>query len=216
MPYVAVDDRKILDPLVDSLAQEIADELPKQNNDAKLSTLYKGRFIELSLAIKDLINGKKIKGNINIQKLAQAIYDLDRRYNYSAAFNGELNYSITRLIQLVPKKLVEKGIWKEEFRYWIYSQTAGALTRTAMEMDKLGSKRLSKDEDWLYDGLSGVFEDIKDEYKRRVNTAYEAVQIKKSGDCYDTPYHTDVIDIKDTSGNVIGWQETMKDLRKTK
>ena len=216
MPYVATDDRKMLDPLVDSLAQEIADGLPKQNNDAKLSTLYKEKFIELSLTIKNLIVGKKIKADTNVQRLAQAIYDLDRHYNYNAAFNGELNYSITRLIQLVPKKLVEKGIWKEEFRYWVYSQTAGALTRTAMEMDRLGSKKLSKDEDWIYDGLSGVFEDIKDEYKRRVNTAYEAVQIKKSGDCYDTPYHTEVIDVKDTSGNTSGWQEVMKDLRKTK
>ena len=36
-----------------------------------------------------------------------------------------------------------------------------------------------------------MFEDIKDEYKRRVNSAYEAAQILKSGDCYDyVPFRT--------------------------
>ena len=71
----------------------------------------------------------------------------------------------------------------------------------------------NKDNDWIFDGFVGVLEDVKDEYKRRVNTAYEAVQIKKSGDCYDTPYHTELVDVKDKDGNVVGWQEVMKDYR---
>ncbi|MGC8516874.1 MAG: DUF6899 family protein, partial [Candidatus Acidifodinimicrobium sp.] len=78
------------------------------------------------------------------------------------------------------------------------------------------SKMKDSASDWIFDGIVGVLEDIKDEYKRRVNTAYEAVQIKKSGDCYDTPYHTELIDIKDSNGNIIGWQEVMKDYRKGK
>ncbi len=45
---------------------------------------------------------------------------------------------------------------------------------------------------------------MKDEYKRRANTAYEAAQIKKPGDCYDAPYHTELIDIKNENGKVIG------------
>ena len=50
---------------------------------------------------------------------------------------------------------------------------------------------------WQGNGLAGVFEDVKDEYKRRVNTAYEAAQIIKSGDCYEaTPYHTRLMPIE--------------------
>lgn len=57
-------------------------------------------------------------------------------------------------------------------------------------------------------GLTGVFEDVKDEYKRRVNTAYEAAQILKSGDCYElAPYRTQLV--ADTVDGVAGWQEVM-------
>ena len=58
-------------------------------------------------------------------------------------------------------------------------------------------------------GIGGVFEDVKDEYKRRVNTAYEAAQIVKNGDCYDTPYYTKLIEVIDSDGHHVGYQEVM-------
>ena len=66
-------------------------------------------------------------------------------------------------------------------------------------------------DDWITDALVGVLIDVKDEYKRRVNTAYEAIQIKKSGDCYDTRYRTQVVDVTDDTGKVMGYEEIMKD-----
>jgi len=54
-------------------------------------------------------------------------------------------------------------------------------------------------------GVEGVFEDIKDEYKWRVNRAYEMAQIRKSGDCYDTPWLMKQVEVVDESGTVIGY-----------
>ena len=39
--------------------------------------------------------------------------------------------------------------------------------------------------------------------------SYEAAQILKSGDCYNTPYYTRLIEIVDENGNLIGHQEVM-------
>ncbi len=52
--------------------------------------------------------------------------------------------------------------------------------------------------------MGGVFEDVKDEYKVRVNKSYEIAQILKSGDCYNTPYFNKVVEIVDEEGNVVG------------
>ena len=51
--------------------------------------------------------------------------------------------------------------------------------------------------------------DVILEYKRRVNTSYEAEQIIKSGDCYDTPYFTKLVDVVDKNGRVLGKMEIM-------
>ncbi len=53
---------------------------------------------------------------------------------------------------------------------------------------------------WVYAAFVGALEDVKDEYKRRANTAYEAAQIRKSEDCYDTPYHTELVVSKMSMG----------------
>ncbi len=116
---------------------------------------------------------------------------------YEGAYLGEFNYSFTRFIQRVPEIMVENRTWTEELRYWLYAATVQALTYAQ-----------SKTED-LDNGISGVFEDIKDEYKRRVNTAYEAAQIIKSGDCYNTPYYTRVVEVVDEKGRVLGHMEIM-------
>jgi len=117
--------------------------------------------------------------NPAISELAKAIVAAAGRHGYEAAFAGELNYSLTRLIQEIPRELVKTGQIKEELRYWIQPL------------------------------LYGVLLDVALEHKRRVNVAYEAAQIEKSGDCYDTPYYTRLVEIVDQDGKHIGFQEIM-------
>jgi hypothetical protein len=114
-----------------------------------------------------------------IKQLAIAIADVSSRHNYEAAFAGELNYTLTRLIQEIPRELVKKGCIKEELRYWTQPL------------------------------LYGVLLDVALEHKRRVNVAYEAAQIVISGDCFDSPYYTRLVEVVDKQGNVIGHQEVM-------
>ena len=117
-------------------------------------------------------------------------------------WTGELNYAITMLIQHVPHEMRLRKAWDESLRYWIYAETVGALTRTAYDL------HVRTGDDYIGNGLTGVFEDIKDEYKRRVNTAYEAAQILKSGDCYDlAPFRTRLVAA--TVDGVAGYQEVM-------
>ena len=99
-------------------------------------------------------------------------------------------------------EMLVRRAWDESLRYWIYAQTVGALTRTAYELHA----RMA--DDFVGNGLTGVFEDVKDEYKRRVNSAYEAAQILKSGDCYEfAPFRTQVVPAK--VDEVAGYQEVM-------
>ena len=117
--------------------------------------------------------------NPHIENLARAIADVCKRHNYEGAFAGELNYALTRLLQELPRELIAAGQIKEELRYWIQPLFFGVLLDVALE------------------------------YKRRVNIAYEAEQIIKSGDCYDTPYYTKLVEVVDDRGNHIGYQEVM-------
>lgn len=209
MPYVAQEDRKKLNPTIENVAIAIAKRVKSADTPAELSVFYKRAFMSIAETIYRLVSGKQVELKTDEQKLGGKIYELDREYNYDAAFNGELNYSITRIIQLTPREMVQRGISKQELRYWIYSQTVGALMRVQDEVKALATKANDPARDWVFDGLVGVFEDIKDEYKRRVNPDYELEQILKSGDCYDGPYHTTLREIRDDAGNVIGWHEIM-------
>ena len=129
--------------------------------------------------------GRQVRASGRVKTLAREIFGGSvKRSKDRGAWLGRLDYALTRLIQEVPEQMVEAGVWEEAFRYWVYAQTVGALTRSAVEVDALGG------DDWPSDGLVGVLVDVKDEYKRRVNTAYEMVQIRKSGDCYGTRYRT--------------------------
>ncbi len=111
--------------------------------------------------------------------LADGIAQVAAKYKYDGAFLGELNYSLTRLIQHLPRSLMKFQGFASELRYWMYA------------------------------GIVGVLVDVKDEYKRRVNTSYEAAQIVKSGDCYDAPYYTKLLEVLDSSGNYLGHMEVM-------
>lgn len=113
------------------------------------------------------------------KEMADKIAEVAAKYKYDGAFAGELNYALTRLLQHIPRSLVAVGTLKEEIRYWIQPLMYGVLT------------------------------DVAWEHKRRVNTAYEAAQIVKSGDCYDTPFYTRLVEFRNANGDVIGYQEVM-------
>lgn len=198
MPYVPSKktdgkstDREILDQAVEALANQVAEKI---TNNLSLIRIYKQTFYKTTLSLEELIRGDVVDDTLE-STLARAIYEVGEKYGYEGAVLGELNYSFTRFIQRVPQIMVEKGKWKEELRYWLYAATVEALTYAA-----------DKTKCWSV-GISGVFEDIKDEYKWRVNRSYEAAQIIKSGDCYDTPYYGRLVEVVDEDGNHIGHME---------
>jgi len=204
MPYVPSiktdgksDDRILIDEKVVELSKVVADSI-NTNRDVLIS--YVSVFCGIGALLLQYEEGVETVGVTPIEKLASVIYyKVAKKYNYEGAFLGELNYAMTRLIQEVPKRLVEQGKQKSELRYFIYAYTVEALTRANYYFNRLPQ---------MY-GIGGVFEDIKDEYKRRVNTSYEVAQIIKSGDCYDTPYLTQPAEVVDQNGKVVGHIEVM-------
>lgn len=135
--------------------------------------------------------------------LGFTIFEIAHKYKYKGAWLGELNYATTRLIQELPKELVAKDLMLSELRYWYYAEVVGYLGALTHHFQSI------QNTNWIDQGFAGVFTDVKDEYKRRVNVSYEATQIIKSGDCYDTPYYTKLIEIVDQHGQIIGHQEVM-------
>jgi hypothetical protein len=205
MPYISAKERPAIDEKVEALAEEVSSSLSRgENKDTEVSEHYGEAFKEISRALLQLERGRKAGATGRTRSLAVEIFEGEGSQD-RGAWLGRLNYALTQLIQLVPEKMVEKGVWKEEFRYWVYAQTVGALTRSAMEI------HTSEGEGWPVDGLVGVLTDVKDEYKRRVNSAYETFQIIKSGDCYRTRYRTEPSEVKDSAGRVVGYSEVMKD-----
>jgi len=112
--------------------------------------------------------------------VADELARLTNHHGYIAAWAGELNYFLTRLLQHLPRSLIEVAGFKEELRYWQQPLFFGVLL------------------------------DVILEYKRRVNVAYESVQINKNGDCFDTPYMTHLIPVHDlNTGEKVGYMEIM-------
>lgn len=204
MPYVPSiktdgksQDRILIDEKVKELSKVVASRI-YTNRDILLA--YVKVFTDVGTSLLDYEQGLKIKSTTPEDNLATTIYyKVAEKYHYEGAFLGELNYAITRLIQEVPKRLVEQGKQKSELRYFIYAYTVEALTRAQYHFNMLSQMN----------GIGGVFVDIKDEYKRRVNTSYEVAQIIKSGDCYDTPYLTQPAEVVDQNGKVVGHIEVM-------
>lgn len=200
MPYVPsektvppADDRKILNPLIEACAKEAADDI---TNNFSLIRVYKSFFLSVAGSINRLL----LDGHLPVTpdartKLAKAIYELGNKWGYEGAFLGELNYACTIFIQLVPLIKVQRGDWKEsdELRYWLYASTVEALTFAHDATKTWGI------------GVSGVFEDVKDEYKVRVNQSYEIAQVLKSGDCYHAPWYSRVAEVVDEDGRNIGY-----------
>jgi hypothetical protein len=186
-------DREMLDAAVERLA---TDAVLRIQNNLSLVAIYKSIFIKVAESLHAIIGGSRADSSAEAD-LARVIHEVGIKYGYEGAYLGELNYAFTRFIQRVPQLKVATGTWAQELHYWIYATTVEALVSASYETKGLGI------------GVSGVFEDIKDEYKRRVNTAYEAEQILKSGDCYDTPYYTRLVEVIDETGTLIGHQEIM-------
>jgi len=203
MPYIPPHNRPLIDQRVEALAERLAAGLEKENITAALSELYRESFVKIARAIFESETGQPTDlPHDEEQALAQSVVAAAKAYNQPGGFLGELNYALTRLIQWVPWCMHKKGVWKEALRYWLYAETVGALVRTGYEIHS------SFGNDWIANGLVGVFEDVKDEYKRRVNTAYEALQIRKSGDCYDkSPFHTQLVEFE--AAGCKGWIEIM-------
>lgn len=214
MPYIPAAERPELETLVNRLADEIVAKLVKDKLTAHISVLYEESILKIIDNLYGFEIGKKTGNPTSTeQEVAIKAFELSRHRDYDCPWLGELDYSLTRLIQLVPRKMEEKGAWEDELRYWIFAQTCGALERVVFNV----SKRISlPDHAYILNGVIGAVLDTKDEYKRRVGSAYEAVQIRKSGDCYDGAYRTELEDVKDADGNVIGYSEIMKDFRKNK
>ncbi len=195
-------DRNIIDVQVELAARKVAEEA---KTNFGLLRAYKDLFTLITCNLLNLYGGYEHQSVTNrngcreFHPLAVAVWNMGQQYGYEGAFLGELNYAITRLIQRVPQIKVELGEWpaKDELRYWLYAITVQALIYVS---DYNAYNAL---------GIGGVFEDVKDEYKRRVNTAYEAAQIVKSGDCYDTPYYTRLVEVVCPLGTPVGHVEIM-------
>jgi len=202
MPYIPPANRPAIDEKVNALTDEIAAVMIREKQTADISVHYRRAFLEIARFIAALEQKTASAPSSRAQQLAATIVETARGYGIQGGWTGELNYAITMLIQLVPYEMCRRKAWADSLRYWIYAQTVGALTRTAYDL------HVGTADDYIGNGLTGVFEDIKDEYKRRVNSAYEAAQILKSGDCFDyVPFRTHLV--ATTVGGVSGYQEVM-------
>jgi hypothetical protein len=203
MPYIPPKNRPTIDEAVDKLAKETADHLIENNIAGAISEDYRKIFMDIADYIVLYEKNKVPQQNLSkAQLVAKSVVDMAEGYNQQGGWQGELNYAITRIIQWIPFEMYRRKNWKEALRYWLYAQTVGALTRTSYAIHN------KYDDSWVANGLSGVFEDIKDEYKRRVNTAYESLQIRKSGDCFEkSPFKTQLVEFE--HAGVEGWIEIM-------
>jgi hypothetical protein len=201
MPYIPPQNRPAIDRHVHALAEQIADSLAKNDQTAEISVLYRNAFAAIVDSIAALENGNRPSED-EAGALAACIVDTAKGYGQKGGWTGELNYAITTLIQAVPYTLYRRGVWAECLRYWLHAQTVGALIRTACDIHE------RFDNEWVGNGLAGVLEDVKDELKRRVNSAYEAAQITKSGDCYKmVPFRTQLVPMEKDGVN--GYIEIM-------
>lgn len=200
MPYVPSKktdgqstDREVIDAVLEPLVKSVAAEI---TNNFSLRPIYERIFTRTAFYLRDMFKSPGLANSGQtglIWNLARAIYKTGAKYGYEGAYLGEFNYAFTRFIQLVPQEKVRRGDWKDELRYWLYAETVTALRHAENETENLDI------------GVDGVFQDIKDEYKWRVNRSYETAQILKSGDCYDTPHYNKPLALVYESGEVAGY-----------
>jgi hypothetical protein len=202
-----------MEPYISELAEDVVNQLlarggkTEAQQQADLGAAYNNVLLEVVGAIIDVESGKDSLPKTPAQRMGQQIFDVARRKGGSIRVDwlGNLNYAITRLIQMVPHSMAQKHGWKSEFNQRIYLMTAGAIEHTALAVRE---RYVPGNIEWVLDGLVGVLFDIADEYKRRVNIAYQAVQMKERGDVYYVPFRTEIVEVKNQFGK--GYQEIMK------
>mgnify|MGYP001563533427 CR=1 FL=1 len=203
MPYVPSrktdgksTDREEIDVVVEVLAEEIAG---KVTDNLSLVRVYVSNFQEVADTLLDLLSGNSVRSGAATQ-LATVIYEVGKRYDYEGAYLGEFNYAFTRLIQCVPQTKVAKKEWATEIRYWAYG---GGIVGSLMKASLYALDHHSGSEHMI--AMGGIFMDIKDEYKWKVNRSYEATQIRKSGDAYDTPFRNILVEVVEKDGTSLGY-----------
>jgi hypothetical protein len=153
MPYIPPQNRPAIDQCAEALAGRIANRLEKETITAAVSEIYRESFMKIARAIVALETGKaQTRPADEEQALAASVVTAAKAYNQPGGFLGELNYALTRLIQLVPFVMYKRGAWKEALRYWLYAETVGALVRTSYEI------HATMGDDWRANGIAGVFE----------------------------------------------------------
>lgn len=186
MPYIEQKDRAELDPLIENAVEEICDRF---QHDKELIKSIVEALITMAGAIKAHFDHQHINLHNTYQTLALKIVngiDNNDPYDIRMRWAGWLNYSVSRILVLLPKRLVATGYFKKEFAYWIYACMVGALGEATNIVTDISGQ------DDIRGCLVGVFTDIKDEYKWRVNRAYERVKIAENGDVFlDAPYYTE-------------------------
>lgn len=198
MPYVPSEktdgksqDRNLIDVKVEALANAMSEKIVS-NMDVCQMYMYVFRCMKNMNYDTIMVKANTVRAYAIA--LMDTVKTVGAGYGYEGAYLGELNYAITRLIQRVPALLAKNNkcglVVGKELRYWLYAITVDALISAAQGEGE--------------PGVNGVFEDIKDEYKVRVNKSYEIAQILKSGDCYDTPYFNKVVEVVDENGKVLG------------
>jgi hypothetical protein len=198
MPYVPskktdgkATDREVIDVAVEQYSNSLVNKI---NTNYDVVKVLEVSFGKVGVLASNLVKTDASDEGIFIR----CILEVGEKYGYEGAFLGELNYACTRVIQRTPQLLAQQdkcGLTVgKELRYWLYAMIVSALTTVSVKLSAIPNL-----------GVSGVFEDIKDEYKVRVNKSYEIEQILKSGDCYDTPYFNKVIEIVDEDGKNVGY-----------
>lgn len=183
MPYIKQEQRKVLDPHIEDWCKEIVSRVEKLQDISDIYTRFFGLIAE------DLVH---LCNNHNVERICLLAHEIFRFNDKNCGFLGPLNYCITKMIQIVPKKLVEQHIIDKELSYSLYALTVDALINI---VDEISSGF----------GIKGVFEDIKDEYKARVGRPYESEKIKENGDCFETIYNNYLTKIYDNDDNFIGY-----------
>src|SRR5579875_3661162 len=135
MPYMRREIRPEIDPYVDFVAEEIVDELGGKT--IELGELYLRKLFDVCITLYlQVLGGAPNRGATG--KLAAGLLEVSKKHAEDGAWRegllGNLNYAFTRLIQVVPKKLVDRGLWKQSMRYWVYAVTAGALEACAHKL----------------------------------------------------------------------------------
>ena len=164
MPYIEKAQRDKLEPYINELAEDIARQLSgKPNKQGKktaqqeedISGLYKQAILEMADTIIAKENGQSAQPKTPAQKLAQQIFDTGK--GDGTAWLGGFQYSITRLIQVVPHIMVVNLEWQAEFRYFLYALTAGAIEQSALE---IRTRQLPTSAQWVVDGLVGALKEL--------------------------------------------------------